>query len=277
MAQALSIWSRVILAELNKPQKIKQQSIFTLDSLYQSLEDVKIKLKNYYWCRQGQAVEAVIKLDVLLLLEERDGRMQLVRQEETLRDRIPFSHFDSNVEGLDKEKKIDFNGDIQNLAWQGDLMGNELYLTFMLEYMVVATREQVVKLSEQGEAELGSTGQDELLQDLEGAIVRMENENHELRRQIFLYERDISSLKKGIRKVENRNAFLNSESRQYQELSEKLQAAIREKEMRLKRYENPYYQSSLPNEVPLAGQKEELLDPGLSLGSRVKRMFMNSY
>ncbi|MEN6351778.1 MAG: hypothetical protein ABFD08_20630 [Syntrophomonas sp.] len=272
MEQSLSIWSKVIVAELNSPQKIKQQSVFALDPLFQSLEDIKVKLKNCKWSRQGQTVETLIKLDVLLLLEDSRGNMQLLKREENLRDRVPFRDFSRSIEDLDNEKKVDFSGDIQNIAWQGDLMGNELHLTCIVEYVLMATREQVVKLPE-AEAELLPNGRLNEQEKFEKLLSRMEDENVELRRKIYVYERDISSLKRGIEKVEKRNALLSNESRHFHELTEKLQEAMREKEARLNRNKNSYYQRPLPDS-PFS--EKEASEPGLNLGSRVKRMFLNS-
>ncbi len=277
MTEGLSIWSRVVLAQLNRPRRINQEMVHILKSSFKSFEDVKVKIKELSWKRQGQAVETLLNLDLLFLVEEYNGVMKLVSQETSLRDRVPFSEFDGNWDLLGSDRMIGFNGDIKKLSWQTDVNDNEVKLILSVDYFLVATREQVVQLSEQSNALTESRDLSEKLEELKHEIARTQNEKQNLQHQIFLYERDISSLRRGIKKVEDRNSLLNKESKQYQEMLSQLQFAIREKERQLNRYANKISNEEQPDDyLPPVQMKEQADNSELSLGRRVKRLFMNS-
>lgn len=277
MTEGLAIWSRVVLAQLNRPRRINQEMVHILKSSFKSFEDVKVKIKELSWKRQGQAVETLLNLDLLFLVEEYNGVMKLVSQETSLRDRVPFSEFDGNWDLLGSDRMIGFNGDIKKLSWQTDVNDNEVKLILSVDYFLVATREQVVQLSEQSNALTESRDLSEKLEELKHEIARTQNEKQNLQHQIFLYERDISSLRRGIKKVEDRNSLLNKESKQYQEMLSQLQFAIREKERQLNRYANKISNEEQPDDyLPPAQMKEQADNSELSLGRRVKRLFMNS-
>ena len=276
MGEALSIWSPVVLAELSTPRSFDHHQVYHLDERFQSMEDLRVKLREYIVRKQGNALETLFKLEVLCLLENMDGKMQLVKKEENLRDRVLLQEFDCNLD-FDKESRIDFIGDIKKINWQGGLDGNQLHVILFIDYILMAIRQQVIRLLEQ-EAELKSSDLrvEGLAQD---ETARMEEKNLELRRQLRFYEKNIASLKKGIKKVENRNAVLSRESQQYQLLIEELRRAIQEKEQRLSRYEaRLYYEDNQDNvyeEIYSNNEGNERIS-GNSLGSRVKRLFLNS-
>ncbi|MEN6325008.1 MAG: hypothetical protein ABFD18_02180 [Syntrophomonas sp.] len=277
MTEGLAIWSRVVLAQLNRPRRINQELVHILKSGFKSFEDVKVKIKELSWKRQGQAVETLVNLDLLFLVEEHNGVMKLVSQETSLRDRVPFTEFDGNWELLENDRMIGFNGDIKKLSWQADVNDNEVKLILTVDYLLVATREQVVKLSEQSEGLVESRDLSEKLEELKHEIARTQNEKQNLQHQVFLYERDISSLRRGIKKVEDRNSLLNKESKQYQEMLSQLQFAIREQERQLNRYAHNISEEEQLDNYLLPGQMKEQADNSeLSLGRRVKRLFMNS-
>ena len=90
----------------------------------------------------------------------------------------------------------------------------------------------------------------------------MQAENRQLRQKIYLYEKDILSLKKGVYKAEKHSQQLNGEVGYYRQLAEQLQEAIKDKEARLIRYENSYFPSEALSEEAVTG-----------LGKRIKRLF----
>lgn len=277
MTEGLAIWSRVVLAQLNRPRRINQEIVHILKPGFKSIEDVKVKIKELSLKKQGQAVETLLNLDLLFLVEERNGAMRLMSQETGFRDRVPFSEFDGNWELLENDRMIGFNGDIRKFSWQVDVNENEVKLILTMDYLLVATREQVVRLSEQSEALTESRDVSEKIAELKHEIAQAQNEKQSLQHQIFLYERDISSLRRGIKKVEDRNSLLNKESRQYQEMLSQLQMAIREKERQLDRYAGNFADQEQPGDyLPPAQMKGSADNSELSLGGRVKRLFMNS-
>lgn len=276
MTQGLSIWSRVVLAQLNDFRTIRQESSHILDASFKYIEEVKVKIKDVSWKRQGKAVETLLKLELLFLLEDQNGNMKLMNQESSLRDRVPFSEFDADLDLLENDKMIGFNGEIRDLSWQVDINDLQVKMLFTLEYLLIATREQVVRLSEQSETLPESRDLSEKIDELKNEIARSQNEKQNLQHQLLLYEKDISSLKRGIRKAENRNSLLDKESKQYQEMLAQLQFAICEQKRQQNHCEQePYYEVD-PGYKVLPQLQEQESNSELSLGKRVKRLFMNS-
>jgi len=273
LAQACSIWSPVIIAELTNPRKVNKQIVYAVDKVFYSMEDIKIKIKNSEIKKQGQAVEINIKLDIICLLADITGHMHLINREEIVKERIPLIDF-NNI--LDTEKQTEFRVNIINLNWEGELSRHDIKIALFLDYMIIATREQIVRLSRGEEGEDKRETLNEVLRKIEEEIAHMEKDNQILRRKVFFYERNISSLKRGIRKVENRNAILNREVKNYQEILEKLQTAIREND-RSVNVENNDFKNFNNENYDTNSQKFEEDNFTLNLGSRIKRMFLNSF
>jgi len=273
LGEALSIWSPVVLAELSNPRSFKNQQVYLLDEQFRSMEDLRVKLRGYIVRKQGNALETLFKLEFFCLLEDMEGKMQLIKKEESLRDRVLLQEFDHNVD-FDKEPRVDFIGDIKEITWQGGLDGSQLHVMLVIDYILMAIRQQVVRLLEQEAAELKNGGFQRGPHEVQAESARVEDKNLELRRQLRFYEKNIASLKKGIKKAESRNALLNRESQQYQALIEELRRAVQEKEQRLGRYEARQYSEDNPYEAVFPD--EEVAITGNSLGSRVKRLFLNS-
>lgn len=274
MTGSLSIWSPVVVAQLKNPRRVKEQVVYTIDKIYRSMDDLKIKVKYTEIKIQGQVLEACIKLDILCLLEDVAGEMELVAREETVRDRIPLVDLDSS---LDKGQQTDFIVNILDLYWEGEVRGYEICVTYFMDYMIIATREQVVKLVEREQEVREKSSLNEVLHQIEEEIAKVEEENWNLRRRIFFYERDISSLKKGIRKAENRNTALNKEINHYQKIVEELQNAIKEKEKRLQLYENFRHHSQYAGRLRGIPEKTEEKDLAFSLGKKIRQMFTNCF
>lgn len=267
MGQALSIWSPVVVSKLNRPFHLQSHYNCALDELFRSIEDLKIKVKTAVVRAQGLAVEALLRLDILCLVEDLDGQLHLISREETVRNRIPFGEFDPEIE---RNSDLKYVLHIHNIDCQGELKNQELHLDYFIDFMIIATHEQMVQLSAGEKADIQHSLSEALAQ-LKTEVSRVEQENRELRRRIYFYERDVSSLKKGIRKAEVRNSRLQTEITRYQEIVEQMQTAIRDKDRRLQNLENPYY-SPLKERLPTEPVPEE----ELSLGVRIKRLFVNN-
>lgn len=267
MGEAVSIWSPVVVGKLDRPHHLQAHFSCALDQVIRSIEDLKIKVKTAVVKAQGLAVEASLKLDILCLVEDMKGQMHLISHEEIVRNRVPLEDFDQE---MDRDRELKYVLDIQDIDCQGEIKNEELHVDYFIDFMIVATRDQLVQLSAQEEATVSNV-LDEVLGQLRGQIDRMEGENRDLRRRIYYYERDISSLKKGIHKSEAQRSRLSQELSSYQRLVEELQIAVRDRERRLQNLENPYY--SPVKAVPA----EDKTDTGeVPLGSRIKRLFVNS-
>lgn len=269
MGQAYSIWTPVVVGRLKSPHRIKEEKTYDIEKAYQKVEDVKVKVR---YCRalpQGRAIEVQVKLDILCLLEDLLGTMHLIAKEETVKERIVLSDFDSYI---DRDEQIKYIVNTVNLASHCELNGSILKVAYFIDLTIIATSEQVITLSSAAEVEPENDSLQEVLNKLKTQVKQMEEEKEALRRKIFFYERDISSLKKGLKKAENKNASLNKELKQYHEIVEQLRSAIQEKELRLSQYENPYYSPSYDQNLRSLKEDED----SFTLGSRIKRMFMNN-
>lgn len=267
MGQALSIWSPVVISTLNRPFHLQSHYKCALDQLFRSIEDLKIKVKTAVVRAQGLAVEAMLRLDILCLVEDFNGQLHLISREETVRNRIPFGEFEPEIE---QDSDLQYVLQIQDIDCQGELKDQELHLDYFIEFMIIATQEQIVQLSAEEKADIPHS-LSEVLAQLQTEVSRVEHENRELRRRIYYYERDVSSLKKGIRKAEMRSSRLQTEINRYQEMVQQMQTALRDKDRRLQNLENPYYS---PLKQPL--EAESTMEEDLALGARIKRLFLNN-
>ncbi len=275
MTQDISLWSPVVLASLASPRVCQRESRFGTDHLFKRLDDIKLKLKNPRTEWQGKALEARLHLEIIALLEDQAGYTQLISRQEIIRERIAPGDFDQSIESINDAV---FVIQVQELKWDGEMQGNELVLRYSIKYMILAVQEQVVKLYSDEEVQYNSNGDQgdssspeiEIANQLALEIDRVRNDNEKLNRKLFLYERDLMSLQRGIKKAESRNVALSSELSGARELVEKLRTAITRKDLQICTYENP------PSEA-----KKVLPFPGLSneefkLGQKIKRILMNN-
>jgi chromosome segregation ATPase len=209
----------------------------------------------------------MLRLDILCLVEDFNGQLHLISREETVRNRIPFGEFEPEIE---QDSDLQYVLQIQDIDCQGELKDQELHLDYFIEFMIIATQEQIVQLSAEEKADIPHS-LSEVLAQLQTEVSRVEHDNRELRRRIYYYERDVSSLKKGIRKAEMRSSRLQTEINRYQEMVQQMQTALRDKDRRLQNLENPYYS---PLKQPL--EAESTMKEDLALGARIKRLFLNN-
>ncbi|PKM77494.1 MAG: hypothetical protein CVU90_06505 [Firmicutes bacterium HGW-Firmicutes-15] len=268
MTQDISLWSPVIVASLVAPCICQRESRLGTDQIYKRMEDIKVKIKNPRIEWQGNILEARMNLEIIALLEDQTGHTQLISRQEIIKDRVALREFDRSLE---KEKDAGFIIQIQDLKWDGEMQGNELIISYSLSYMIFAVREQVVKLYADEEMEISNEEPENDLQGMEMEINRVRNDNEKLNRKLFLYERDLMSLQRGIKKAENRNVALSSELSRSLELVEKLRDAITRKDLLICTYEKPQNENRKKTLPPLAMGGEEF-----KLGQRIKRMLMNS-
>jgi hypothetical protein len=233
------------------------------------MEDIKVKTKNPRAEWQGKILEARVNLEIILLVEDQGGHIQLISRQEIIKDRIALSEFDRPLE---EEKNTVFIIQIQDLKWDGEIQGNELIISYSLSYVIFAAREQVVKLYADEEMEFSNGEQENGLQDMETEINRVRNDNERLNHKLYLYERDLMSLQRGIKKAENRNVALSSELSGARELVEKLRDAITRKDLLICSYEKPQNDTRKKIQPLLLTMGDE----EFQLGQKIKRMFINS-
>lgn len=279
----LTIWSPVLLTRLKQNRRIMEEKSYPLEFFYRGLEDLRIRIKERNVVALGTSIEARVKVDILCLLADSEGGMQLFKREETFTDRIPLLEFDRAV---DRDDKIDYRLEIQGLTWEGEINGREVRVTCFIDYTVLATREQLVRLRGEERAELQGEVLSEAMQKLGIEIERIQAENDELRKQVFYHTRNISSLKKGLQKAENRNAALNRENTAYQAMIERMRQEIQNAAARgaVSTDRSGFGKvgpsgADLPN-LPAAAEASANVKPDEAntsqLGARIKRLFQNS-
>ena len=270
MEQAFSIWSPVIMAQLKRPRHLGGEYSYPSERFHRTLEDLRIKVKHSEVLPQGQAVEIRVKVDILCLLEDDQGSMHLVKKEETIKERVSYSDFNQALEHTDS---LRFVINIKEISCDGELSRGEIRVRFLMEYNLIATREQVVRLRTGEQGELNKESLNQLFERLEEEVTRLAGENQELHRKIFYYQRDISSLKRSIRKLEIRNAGLLKEVTYHQQASQELRKNLQEKEARI--YRLQHYPGAWSNPKP-AEPLDEMPEAEPGLGRRIKRLFLNN-
>ncbi|NLJ72121.1 MAG: hypothetical protein GX333_03785 [Syntrophomonadaceae bacterium] len=262
MGKAYSIWTPVVIGRLKSPHRINREKVFTVDKNYKAMEDIIVKIKECQVTAYGQNIELLIKLDILCLLEDINGRLNLTVKQETIRENLNLADFDNYIE---ENLEIKYILDTKKISSYGELTGNGLKVIYFLEIAIIATSEQIIRISLADEMEIdeAEVSWQSLINGLQAELELMAAEKIELKRKLFLYERNIFSLKKGLLKAENRNVTLNQEINNYLDIIEQLKEAIKEKEQDLSHSKNLYY-------------KEEYTENDASLGSRIKKMFLTS-
>jgi len=266
MNKPFSIWSPVISAQLNK-RRIKSNTVFPWKNKSGSIADIKIKIRHSIASLQGSSVYVRFQLEFLCLMEDLQGEMLLTTWTGECQDRIALTEFDHYISAIDK---MNFILNLIECDGIGALTGEEICLDYYIDYSIIAAHEQIIEISPAQQTEAATVTLKAALQKLEDEVLRVEVENGELRKRLFIYERDISSLKRGLWKAENRNAVLNREKKEHQAMIEKLSAVIRQHEIESVQIKRDYASGAISNQVSL--RPEDIT----KLGGRIKRMFMNS-
>lgn len=219
MEDNLTIWSPVMLNRLKNNRRITDEKSYPVEIYYRAMEDLRIRVKERKIVALGTSVEARIKLDILCLLVDGEGHMQLFKREEVLNDRIPLQEFERT---LNRDEPVDYHLELKRVAWEGEVDGRDVRVTCFIDYTIIATREQLVRLRGEEPAEISGELVNDAMRQLETEIERIQNENADLKKQLFYHTSNISSLKQGLKKAEKRNAALTRENTTYQALLEKL-------------------------------------------------------
>lgn len=213
MEDNLTIWSPVLLNRLKDNRRIAEEKSYPLDIYYRAIEDLRVRVKERQVVSLGTAVEARIKVDILCLLADQEGQMQLFKREEILYDRISLQEFEKT---LNRDEPVDYHLELKRVTWEGEIDGNDVKVACFIDYTIIATREQLVRLRGEEHAEISGELLENAMRQLEAEIERIQNENAELKRQLFCHTSNISSLKQGLHKAEKRNAALSRENTAYQ-------------------------------------------------------------
>ena len=267
MNQDISLWTSVIIASLKTPRTSQQERHLTVSSFYNRVEDIKVRIRNPRTEQQGKSLETRMNLEIIVLLEETDGRTVLISRPEIIKERVSFGEFD-RLPQLE-EGEVEYITQIQDLNWDGELQDNKIVIKFSLSYMIFAVREQMVRLYAEDEVKSSDLKPSLDLQETLEETSGEEKVRDDIKHKLFLYERDMLSLQRAIKKTEERNAVLNRELNGTQKLVQTLRDAITRKDLLICHYENQTYS---------VGSKAQpaMIEAEPKLGQRLRRMFMSS-
>ena len=267
MNQDISLWTSVIIASLKNPRTSQQERHLTVSPFYKRVEDIKVRIRNPRTEQQGKSLETRMNLEIIVLLEETDGRTVLISRPEIIKERVSFGEFD-RLPQLE-ERDVEYITQIQDLNWDGELRDNEIVINYSLSYMIFAVREQIVRLFAEDDVKSSDLEPSLDLQENLEETAGEEKFREDIRHKLFLYERDMLSLQRAIKKTEERNAVLNRELNGTQILVQTLRDAITRKDLLICRYENRTYSAGGNPQPAIIGAEPKL-------GQRLRRMFMSS-
>lgn len=215
------IWSPVIVSEL-AARPLQFHRTFQLDRIFHVIEDIRVGIHTMQAIFHNRHIALKIQVDVVCLLQGIDSA-ELVHRNAEVEEWLPVGLF--NPAGQ-LDKKTHFVIDVQELAWEGELRDGTITIKINLRYSIMATCYQVVELTSEPDQYPESPGILGTIQRLEEDVRLLAWDKEELHKKIILYEKNIISLKNGIRKAENRNMTLNRELSQCFRLIEDLRSQL---------------------------------------------------
>ena len=267
MNQDISLWTSVIIASLKTPRTSLQERHLSVSPFYKRVEDIKVRIRNPRTEQQGKSLETRMNLEIIVLLEETDGRTVLISRPEIVKERVSFGEFDRFPQL--EEGEVEYITQIQELNWDGELQDNEIVINYSLSYMIFAVREQMVRLFAEDNVKSNDLEASLDLQETTEETSEEDKISEDMKHKLFLYERDMLSLQRAIKKTEERNAVLNRELNGTQILVQTLRDAITRKDLLICHYENQTYPAGVKPLPDLIGAQPKL-------GQRLRRMFMSS-
>ncbi len=266
MTQNVTIWSPVIVSSLTSPRNDRYQRTYHMDLNYKRIEDIKVRIKSCQVKVQGKSVESRIELELLCLLEDFEGSSRLVNREEIFKEQISLRDFDGN---LNPQLGLRFIVDILEVVWDGDIIQQNLNINYDLRYNLLASREQLVQIQiapdeESQLANKGSPKPDQWEEEWQQA----NEENHKLRQQMYVYERDLLSLKRSIQKKERQSNSLNQELGSYKDMVAELKEALKRKDRLICSFEDEVRPASIDSPALPVNEAR--------LGHRIKKMFLSN-
>lgn len=266
MQQNLAIWCPVVITNLRSPRLLRQENKYQLAESYKRIEDLKVRIKTSQSQIRGKFVETKVGVAWICLLENSQGRLNSLRHEEVLIDRVSLQYFKQLTEYNDELRYIQ---DINSFSWDAELKDGLLIIKYELSYMLMGTKERLV-LVETGNEQVNICANiSPNTVPADGQADERMQENFNLRRQLHFYEVNLSSLKKGIQKAEMDKYALNTELKNYKNTVEELRDAIVDKDRIINSFVN-----RIPRESD-APKSWTVYEPN-KLGQRIKKIFIDN-
>lgn len=267
MRRDISLWCPVILAGLPAPRTCQKEYRWSLEEGWERIDDIRVKAPRTEAIRQGKYVQVLIQLETIVLVEGRNGDMGVISRTVHVSERVKWP-----VPGPDaaNEGETGFILPIERLQWDAEIQDQSIVLRYTIEYMLYAIREQVIRLfqndHEWGQRPVGNDGGEEGSNEMS----RIKKENQALNRRLVFYQKDMSSLRHGLKKAEARNAKLCHELNGTRQIVQQLQDAVTRKDLLISRYRR---NGATANPIQMAPAPQTNHYRGL--GQRIRRLLLN--
>ncbi len=233
MQRDISLWCPVIVDGLPAPIRWRQEQRYDLGERCERIDDIRVKTLSANAIGQGKYVQAVIQLEAVILIEDRNGNTGILSRPIRIRERVDWPGMNKSL--LD-DRWISFVLQIENVQWDAEVLDAEIVIRYEIDYKVHAVREQPVRIhmdEDEVEQNFLPVG---LGMDTSDEMNRIQSENQALNRRLGYYQKDMLSLQHGIKKAEERNAQLHRELNRTREKVQQLQESITRKDLLISRY-----------------------------------------
>lgn len=268
MQQDIILWCPVIVDGLPAPIRCRQEKRYGLGERCERIDDIRIKIVSTNAVRQGKYVQAFIHLEAIILIEDKYGHTSILNRQVHIRERVEWPEMNNN---LLNDRRISFVLQMENLQWDAEVLDAEVTIWYEMDYKVHAVREQKVRINmgqDQVEQEFVPV---DLGKDTSDEMTRIQTENQALNHRLVFYQKDMLSLQRGIKKVEERNAQLCRELNGTREKVRQLQEAITRKDLLISRFHQIRANGDPPGGV--ISQPPKNNESGL--GQRIKRLIIS--
>lgn len=258
----MNIWAPVVISNLFSCYEVQEIKKYVLEQPYKHIENVKVKIYDTYIKHRGRSIEILLYIDILALVANPKERVKIFKTQDQIELRISVQEFRYPLGDFNK---LNFVTDIQKFEWEGEIIQSELILNFFIKLDVIVTREQQIPIPVN--SEITAAGQDNKSpekEDLENRLLKLVQENSELHKKLYIYEKDLLSLRRGIQKAERRSFGLNRENIEYKKRIIELQEELQKQKNLLLKYIN------------LDDSKKNILDSDWNIRKRIKYMFLNN-
>lgn len=269
MQQDISLWCPVIVDGSPAPIRWRQEQRYDLGERCERIDDIRIKTLSAGAIRQSKYVQAVIQLEAVILIEDRNGHTGILSRQVRIRERVDWPGMNKSL--LD-DRWISFVLQIEKLQWDAEVLDAEIVIRYEIDYKVHAVREQPVRIhmdQDEVEENFAPVG---VGMDIIDEMSRIQSENQALNRRLGYYQKDMLSLQHGIKKAEERSAQLDRELNGTRVKVQQLEESITRKDLLISRY----------NQIGANGGRSDRTTSQHSknsekgLGQRIRRLIISS-
>lgn len=222
VADNFDIWVPVIASSLLSYYEGEAPRNYPLHKDFKRIETLKIKVKDIETYRKGSLIEVILDLEILILLEDNSGKIEMFRTLERFRQKVASQEFNNE---FDIKGDYQYITEIKDLNVEGDLHHDRISITIRICFDIMVLQNRRVSLADEVKLNINEakavppyqqkTENGEKVK-LQSNVNKLRKENQDLLRQLSIYKKDLISLKRGIQKAEARSFGLKRENREYE-------------------------------------------------------------